>query len=57
MLEEDGLRELLMKSAQLSGAPFFDAMLWDLTEFAGDQEFDDDVSGVLVEFTGKAATA
>jgi len=52
MLEEAGLSELLTKSAGLSGDAFFDALLWDLTEFAGDQEFDDDVSGVLLDFTG-----
>ena len=50
MLEEPGLTKLLSDNAKLSGQPFFDAIIWDLTSFAGDQDFADDVSGVLLEF-------
>ena len=50
MLEEPGLTRLLTANARLSGQPFFDAIIWDLTSFSGDQDFADDVSGVLIEF-------
>lgn len=53
MLEDDGLTRLLLKNTQLEGPQFFDAFIWDLTEFSGDQDFADDVSGVLVDFKGR----
>ena len=53
MLEEPGLTRLLTRNAHLSGEKFFQTLLWDLTSYAGDREFADDVSGVLLEFTGR----
>lgn len=52
MLEEDGLRKLLVRNAALDGESFFEALMWDLTSFAGDSEFADDVSAVLLDFKG-----
>lgn len=54
MLDEEGLEKLLVKYQALKGERFFEAMMWDLTEFKGDQDFDDDISGVLLEFKGRA---
>ncbi len=50
MLEEDGLAALMTRNAANAGPAFFDALLWDLTAFAGRRDFADDVSGVLLEF-------
>ncbi len=49
MLGEDGLTELLARNSR-RGLAFFEALLWDLSNFAGERDFDDDVSGVLLEF-------
>ncbi|MCG6903572.1 MAG: SpoIIE family protein phosphatase [Rhodobacter sp.] len=53
MLDEQGLSRLLSQNQALGGVAFFEAFMWDLTSFSGDREFADDVSGVLLEFTGK----
>ena len=52
MLEEDGLSDILTRNAKLSGDAFFQALLWDLTKYAGDEDFADDISGALLEFKG-----
>lgn len=52
MLEDAGLSRFLKRGADKKGLAFFDTFLWDLTSFAGDQAFEDDVSGVLLEFSG-----
>ena len=50
MLNPAGLESIMAKNAGRTGLQFFDGMLWYLTDFAGDQNFDDDISGVLMEF-------
>ncbi len=52
MLDQQGLTELMTRNAKLSGEAFFDALIWDMTQFTGKSEFADDVSGVLLDFTG-----
>ncbi|APX13956.1 fused response regulator/phosphatase [Tateyamaria omphalii] len=52
MLEEAGLADLMQDLAQVSGPAFFEALIWRLTEFAGETTFPDDVSGVLFEYHG-----
>lgn len=52
MLEEEGLEAMMGELAHTSGPAFFEAMLWMLGEFAGDQSFPDDVSGILFEYHG-----
>ncbi|MBB4209023.1 SpoIIE family protein phosphatase [Roseinatronobacter bogoriensis] len=47
---EDGLRSALEKLAHLKGVEFVDALKWELMRWAGKDEFDDDVSGALLEF-------
>ena len=51
MLEEDGLAQILHRNAGLRGSAFFETLILDLTNFAGDKDFPDDVSGVLLEYT------
>ena len=50
MLEEEGLAEILRELAQVKGPAFFEAMLWKMSDFAGDMDFPDDVSGILFEY-------
>jgi len=52
MLDEDGLEKLMRRNARLRGNTFFETLLWDLTKFSGDQDFPDDVSAVLLEYSG-----
>ncbi|MGR3662033.1 MAG: PP2C family protein-serine/threonine phosphatase [Paracoccaceae bacterium] len=52
MLEEDGLTRLLKRNARLQGNTFFETLIWDLTAYAGDKNFPDDVSAVLLEYDG-----
>ncbi len=50
MLDSRGLETILKKNSNLSGEAHLEAMMWDLTTFSGDSDFDDDVSAVLLEF-------
>ncbi|MEO0765331.1 MAG: SpoIIE family protein phosphatase [Pseudomonadota bacterium] len=52
MLEESGVEKMMRDLADVSGPAFFEAMLWQLAEFAGSQPFPDDVSGILFEYHG-----
>lgn len=52
MLEEGGLASMMRDLADVSGPAFFEALLWRLTEFAGENTFPDDVSGILFEYRG-----
>jgi sigma-B regulation protein RsbU (phosphoserine phosphatase) len=52
MLDEDGLTRLVASCAGISGASYFDALVWSLSDFAGEAEFADDLSGALIEFEG-----
>lgn len=52
MLEETGLSHMMIELAEVKGPAFFEALLWRLTEFAGESTFPDDVSGILFEYRG-----
>ncbi len=47
---ESGLTHALNKHRAFEGAAFLDALKWELTTWAGKEDFDDDVSGVLLEY-------
>ncbi len=51
-LGEEGLTRLLQNNASMRAEAFLEAMVWDLQAYAGEQDFHDDVSGVLFEFGG-----
>ena len=50
LLGEEGLAALLRRNAETRGNAFLEALTWDLAEYAGASDFDDDVSAVLFEF-------
>lgn len=52
MLGEAGLEELVKKLKAIKGTTFFDALIWELADFAKTEKFPDDVSGVLFEYGG-----
>lgn len=52
MLEEEGLAEMMTELKDIKGPAFFDALMWNLSNFAKTDDFPDDVSGVLFEFNG-----
>lgn len=56
MLGEEGLTEMMRELALVSGPAFLEALIWRLTEFNGSEDFADDVSAILFEYQGNAAT-
>lgn len=54
MLGEDGLVTLVENIADLTGSAFFDTMLWDLNNFNNDKDFPDDISAILLEYSGQS---
>lgn len=54
MLGEDGLISLVENIADLTGSAFFDTMFWDLNNFNNDKDFPDDISAILLEYTGSS---
>lgn len=52
MLEEEGLMTLLSDLRDVHGEALMEALIWRLAEFAGKDEFPDDVSAILVEYQG-----
>lgn len=52
MLEEMGLERLMKQNTAVSGERFLEALMWDLSQFVGEQEFPDDISAVLLEYNG-----
>lgn len=51
-LGQDGLARILRQIWPLDGAEFLEALVWHLNAHAGDGEFPDDVSGVLLSYRG-----
>lgn len=52
---QEGLTDTLGKLATSKGVECMDALKWELTKWAGKDEFDDDVSGALLEFNHAAS--
>ena len=50
LLDEAGLETIMADLHGIKGPAFFEALVWKLSEFAGNQDFPDDVSGVLFEY-------
>ncbi len=53
-LEERGFAKLLMKNAHLPPTAFFEALTWDMDDFAGGRDLPDDLSCALIDFRGTA---
>ncbi|MFK7939611.1 MAG: SpoIIE family protein phosphatase [Roseovarius sp.] len=50
LLGEDGLADILRGLKQTRASACLESIIWKLNDFAGDHDFDDDVSAVLLEF-------
>ncbi|MEM9436634.1 MAG: PP2C family protein-serine/threonine phosphatase [Pseudomonadota bacterium] len=55
-LGDAGLVRLLDASRSLDGVALLEALVWDLSEALGDTDFQDDLSGVLIEYFGNPKT-
>lgn len=53
MLGEEGLSQLMVSLKDISGPAFLETLVWQLTEFAGGDDFPDDVSGAVFEYAGQ----
>lgn len=53
-LGSDGLQALLHRSAHLPTPHLLEALMWDLSAFSGGDDFPDDVSGIMFDYTGPA---
>lgn len=49
LLGEDGVARILKDLRQTEGMAFLESVIWKLAQFAGRDDFDDDVSAVLLE--------
>lgn len=54
---EDGLRTLFAKFSTRRGLSFLDALKWELAAWAGRDDFGDDISGALLEFSAYRPSA
>lgn len=52
MLGEEGLADMMIRLHGIKTKALLEAMVWDLSVFAGKEDFPDDVSGLLFEFSG-----
>lgn len=49
-LDDEGVEDLLHRNRTLKGEAFMEALMWDLSDFAGGEDMEDDVSGILFEY-------
>lgn len=54
LLNEDGLEKILHGLCDARGTALLESMIWNLSEFAGNGDFPDDVSAVLFEYQRSA---
>lgn len=52
LLEEEGLSLILADLKEVRSTALMEALIWRLADFAGKDEFPDDVSAILLEFNG-----
>ncbi|MFZ1470938.1 MAG: SpoIIE family protein phosphatase [Paracoccaceae bacterium] len=51
-LGEEGLSDMLTRLSDLDSPALLEALVWDLSDFAGTDHFGDDVSGVMLDYSG-----
>ena len=51
-LGDEGVQAMMGRLRDLSGTAMLEAMIWYLSDYAGGQDFPDDVSAILLEFSG-----
>ncbi|MFK7836934.1 MAG: PP2C family protein-serine/threonine phosphatase [Sulfitobacter sp.] len=52
MLEEEGLSKIMNRLEDIKGPALLDALIWELARFAENEDFDDDVSALVFEYSG-----
>jgi len=55
MLEEEGLIAMLEELKDVRGTALMEALIWRLADFAGNDDFPDDVSAILLEYQGEVS--
>ncbi len=50
LLDNEGLAGIMRNLRQTRGMAFLESLMWKLSDFTGDADFNDDISGVLLEF-------
>jgi sigma-B regulation protein RsbU (phosphoserine phosphatase) len=53
MLGEEGLAQMVTKLQHMRGNTLLEAIVWELSAFAGTEDFPDDVSGLVFEYSGQ----
>ncbi|MEO1577116.1 MAG: SpoIIE family protein phosphatase [Pseudomonadota bacterium] len=53
MLDREGLEQMVQRNHDMRGPPFLEALLWNLAEHAEQSEPADDISAVLLEYSGR----
>lgn len=53
LLDDEGVRDFMAMNADRKGEKLLEAMITHLTEYSGQKDFPDDVSAVLLEFSGE----
>ena len=56
LLGTEGAASMLEELRDLAGAACLEAIIWNLTEYAGSCDFPDDISAILFEYKGVAAS-
>ena len=51
-LGTEGLQAMLERSAGLASPNLLEALMWDLSAYSGGQDFPDDVSGIMFDYSG-----
>ena len=53
MIGQCGIQTMLQRRAGLNGRAMLEALVWDLTDWIGQADFQDDLSAVLFEYSGQ----
>lgn len=56
-LGQEGFERLLIRLADLRGQALIEGLIWELTRFSGSEDFPDDISFAMFEFTGPTRPA
>jgi sigma-B regulation protein RsbU (phosphoserine phosphatase) len=56
LLDDEGLERILLRHADSHGPELLNDIVWELTEFADGDDFGDDLSAILFEFSGNSLT-
>jgi sigma-B regulation protein RsbU (phosphoserine phosphatase) len=54
LLDDEGLERILLRHADSHGPELLNDIVWELTEFAEGDDFGDDLSAILFEFSGNS---